>query len=113
MKIDFSDLEKTLNELVEKHSDKIKDNESFVQLLNKLSKSNDDKNAIIEEMAEVMKLMQEQITSSFTYSKLLNTRLSALETAVAHNEKGNEKWLELVDNLQGQIDILYLGYDDE
>ena len=37
---------------------------------------------------------------------VIPTRISDLEIAVADIEKGNKKWLELIDNLQGQIDIL-------
>lgn len=106
MKADFNDFKRTLDELVEKHSDKIKDNESFMQLLNKLSKNNDKKNEIIKELVKSITLMHEQIQRSFEYSRINNTRLSALETAVSHIEKSNEKWLELINSVQEQIDTL-------
>ena len=113
MEFDFSDVEKVINEITEKHADKIRDNEVFAQLLNKLSESNDKKNAILEELATACKMNYEYTKEVLKHSKnlssivrLIDTRLSALEITVAHIEKGNEKWLEYVDNLQDQIDIL-------
>jgi len=70
-------------------------NEYFRQqadILRDLAELADGKNAIIEELIKI--------------TKNLNTRLSALEKAVTHIEKGNEQYIKWSDNLQDQIEIL-------
>ena len=106
IKVDFTDLEKVINEITKKHYEKIKDNENFHQLLSKLAKSNDEKNAILEEMVETDEAIMKYTKNLSSIVKLIDSRLSTLEIAVQHIEKGNKKWLELIDNLQGQVDIL-------
>ena len=113
LKVDFSDFKKVIDKITEEHYEKIKDNESFEQLLNKLAEENDKKNALIEEIVEATGLLHKQVQNCNEYSRLNNTRISALEIAVQHIEKGNEKWLELIDNLQSQIDILAEDIQDK
>ena len=112
---------KVLKEITEQHSEKIKNNESFAQLLNKISQENDKKNKILEELANASKMNYEYSKGNMDYAVTLksmimnvDTRLSALEIATAHIEKDNEKWMKLVDNLQQQIDTMaYDIYVDE
>tara|TARA_Y100000310_G_scaffold246228_1_gene251415 strand:+ start:148 stop:525 length:378 start_codon:yes stop_codon:yes gene_type:complete len=116
-----NDVGKILKEITEQHSEKIKNNESFAQLLNKISQENDKKNEILEKLANASKMNYEYSKGNMDYAVTLksiimnvDTRLSALEIATAHIEKDNEKWMKLVDNLQQQIDTMaYDIYVDE
>ena len=112
-KVDFSDVKKVIDKITEEHYEKIKDNESFEQLLNKIAEENDKKNALIEEIVEATGLLHKQIQNCNEYSRLNSTRISALEIAVAHIEKGNEQYIKWNDNLQSQIDILAEDIQDK
>ena len=96
MEFDFSDVKKTIDELVAERK-----------------RIDAEKTDVLEELATACKMNYEYTKEVLKHSKnlssivrLIDTRLSALEITVAHIEKGNEKWLEYVDNLQDQIDIL-------
>ena len=113
IKIDFSDVEKVINEITDKHADQIKNNESFQALLNKLSEENDKRWGVVEDLVKLIEGVNKQVDTTIEHSitlrkmvGVIETRLSALEIAVAHIEKGNEKYIEWNDNLQDQIDTL-------
>ena len=113
IKIDFSDVEKVINEITDKHADQIKNNESFQALLNKLSEENDKRWGVVEDLVKLIEGVNKQVDTTIEHSitlrkmvGVIETRLSALEIAVAHIEKGNEKYIEWNDNLQSQIDTL-------
>ena len=64
--------------------------ETMQSILEKLAKSNDDKNRVLEDMAEALVNLNTRISNAMSYIKTNETRLSALEIAVQHIEKENE-----------------------
>tara|TARA_Y100000034_G_C6880489_1_gene403408 strand:+ start:1391 stop:1762 length:372 start_codon:yes stop_codon:yes gene_type:complete len=105
-----------LREISKKHKNEIKNNESFAQLLNKISQENDKKNDILKKLAEAGEANYKYSKDTMDYAIMLksmvmnvDTRLSALDIAFRHVEEQNEKLLELTDNLQQQIDTM--AYD--
>ncbi len=96
MEFDFSDVKKTIDELIVERK-----------------RIDAEKTDILEELATACKMNYEYTKEVLKHSKnlssitrLIDTRLSALEITVAHIEKGNEKYIEWNDNLQDQIDTL-------
>jgi len=106
LEADFGNIVEVINEIMENHSDKIKGNQAFTDLLHKLSEENDKKNAVLEDMAEAIKMLSEQVDNCFKHYKDLMKLAELNSKTNEYQDKDIKTLLDLIDNLQGQVDIL-------